>query len=459
MKKVLTILLAALVMMTIVPLAAFPAAADDVVVYVKDKGTGDGSSPENALSTLGEAYAVIGDNNGTIVLVGTVYHYELFEAPAHKGTVTITGVYNGVDYKGVYSCLTLEHFLCGGDTVFKNMTLNLMTTLVIRARFHHLTFGEGFQTTSDNFADLVPQLYVVGGDQGGESLEDTSQDTHITIKSGSFIEVIGGMRGGAPSDYTGHMLVEVGGKDTIIQKITLGSRGVAHETQTGTLVLDGGVIHNFTCANANKAAGFFHDKVEVILTKNFKFDGCYELAGARINGEGVFQGLSGASCWYATYPDSMLADTVLKIDNATFDAINSTEMYDETNNPNGKILAASFTSVEKADNSSYEMTYAEPETGTPYQGGAEETKPAETKPVEETKPADTKPAETKPAETKPADTKPADTKAATGTDAATKPVDQTANKGGIPAYVWAIVAVVVVAAVAGIVVATKKKKN
>jgi len=459
MKKVLTILLAALVMMTIVPLAAFPAAADDVVVYVKDKGTGDGSSPENALSTLGEAYAVIGDNNGTIVLVGTVDHYEFFDAPSHKGTITITGVYNGVDYKGVLSALTTEHFACGGDTVFKNMTLNLMTTLVIRARFHHLTFAEGFQTTSDNFADLVPQLFVVGGDQGSDSLEDTSQDTHLTIKSGTFLEVIGGTRStAAPADYTGHILVEVGGKDTHIAKLTIGSRGSISYMQTGTLVLDGGLIDNFTCANANQGAGFFNGKVEVILTKNFKFDECHELAGSRINGERVFQGLSGASCWYDKLTVSLLSETVLKIDNATYDAITATEMFDETNNPNGKILAASFTSVEKADNSSYEMTYAEPETGTPYQGGAEETKPAETKPVEETKPAETKPAETKPAETKPADTKPADTKAAAGTDAATKPVQQTGNKG-IPAYVWAIVAVVVVAAVAGIVVATKKKKN
>ncbi len=456
MKKVFTILLAALLMMTLVPLAAVPASADEVVVYVKDKGTGDGSSPENAVSTMAEAYALIGDNDGTIVIVGTFYHEEVFEAPAHKGTVTITGVYNGVDYKGEYACLTTDHFICSGDTVFKNMTLRVMDkTALIRARFHHLTFGEGFQTTTDDFSVIIPQLYVVGGDQDKESLEDTAQDIHVTIKSGTFQEVIGGTRSyAAPSDYTGHILVEVGGADTRIAKLTLGSRGSTSYMGTGTLVLDGGQIDYFTCAHANKAAGFFNGKAEVILTKNFSFEKSHQEAGARINGERVFQGLSGASCWFDYYPDTILAETVLKIDSSVYDAIMASEMYDADTNPNGKILAQSFTAIEKADNSSYELTYEEPATGTPYEGGSVETQaPAETEAPKETE-------ATKETEA-PKDTKAAtETKSSTVTEAAgTQAPAQSGEKSGIPAYVWAIVAVVVVAAVAGIIIGVKKKKN
>ena len=51
--------------------------------------------------------------------------------------------------------------------------------------------------------------------------------------------------------------------------------------------------------------------------------------------------------------------------------------------------------------------------------------------------------------------------AATGTEATgTKPAEQPADNGGVPAYVWVIVGVVAVAAIAcAVILASKKKKK
>ena len=67
MKKTVLFILASIILGLLMCFASFAA---DSVVYVADGGIGDGSSATTPVGTLDAAYAALGDNGGTVVVVG-----------------------------------------------------------------------------------------------------------------------------------------------------------------------------------------------------------------------------------------------------------------------------------------------------------------------------------------------------------------------------------------------------
>ncbi|MBQ2733732.1 MAG: hypothetical protein IJF74_06205, partial [Clostridia bacterium] len=139
MKKAISIFLVAIMAFMLIP--TFGAAAAEKVVYLSNTATGDGSSPDKTVATFADAYAAIGDDDGIIVVTESYDWAEGFTAPAHKGTITITSKYGDKDYGGeiyVLDASLTGHLICGGTTVFENITLTLTNTWVIRGNFNHL---------------------------------------------------------------------------------------------------------------------------------------------------------------------------------------------------------------------------------------------------------------------------------------------------------------------------------
>ena len=342
MKRLFASVLAFLLVLSLAPLAALPASAAEKVVYVKEDATGDGSAPDKALASLEDAYNALGDEGGTIVLVGEVVHLSAFYAPEHTGTVTITGKYNGVDYKGGIYAVVTDHFYCGGPTVFENLHLQLASTWVIHGMFHHLTFGAGITVAEDDGKEW-PRLYVSGGDQGSASTLDTAQDTHLTILSGTFLEIVGGPRGGAPADYTGKCVVEFGG-DAKTFKLALGGRSSAAVNYgSGLLVLDGGVIDCWATAHDSKETGFKGD-VQIVLTKNFKIEDSFNNVQQAADhtftdpaGNIIFYGISGASVFSGYEEATLFANSELLIDPSIKAAVDAS----------GKIKTLGFTAMKE----------------------------------------------------------------------------------------------------------------
>ncbi len=358
MKKTLALLLCVILVLALVPVVAIPAAAADKVVYVKDGGTGDGSTADNAVGALKDAYTALGAEGGTIVIVGeltvtTDASGTAFIAPDHTGLVTITGK----DHNGVMK-VGKEHFLCGGDTTFDDLTIALTgATHVLRAKYNHLTFGENLVTK--NYADeKFPQLYVVGGDNGSarNTAEAVVKDTHVTILGGKIQELIGGARGGAAAALTGENFVEIG-KNADVQKLAFGNRSAKVDNGTGKLVLDGGVVHLWAGGHDNKANGFTGD-VLVVITKNFDISKSFDGAGVRVTQDSsgdlnsIFNGISAASVFKSdkvegsNYPVSTRkGNAKLLIANEVNAAVTATD----------KIYNDSFTEITAGDASSYEI--------------------------------------------------------------------------------------------------------
>lgn len=103
MKKILSVMLAALLLLCTFSLTAF--AADETVAYVSWGGNDayDGltpDTPKKSWKTFEDAGVMsLLQNGGTLVAVGKAYLGASYTMPAMSDTLTITSVYNGVDYK------------------------------------------------------------------------------------------------------------------------------------------------------------------------------------------------------------------------------------------------------------------------------------------------------------------------------------------------------------------------
>ena len=368
MKKIIAMIIACLMVVALVPVIAAPAAAADKVVFVGKDGTGDGSAADKPMGDLVAAFAAIGDDNGTIVFVNMYESKAEHKIAPHAGLVTLTTKYNGTDYNGGIYASNTGHLWLGGDTTFTNINVNLKSTWVIRARFNHITFDEGVNVTND--AGTFPQLYIVGADNNSASDCDASKDTHITLKSGKFQEVIGGARSAFPADITGKVIVEVSG-DTEIAKLAFGHRTTKDKINLNTalVVLDGGIINNWVSTGDQTKTGFLGD-VEIVLTKNFdiskSFNRPTRVEAPDVNGNTVFNGISGVCAFDNLTSATLFANTTLLVDPAIKAAIDASD----------KILTASFTAVK-------EYTY----TGTIGSGKLEADAPVVTEPVVTTAPA------------------------------------------------------------------------
>lgn len=186
MKKLFVMLLCMLVTVSALCLAA---SAEPLTVFVKDGGRGNGESPDRALAVLEDAFAILGEEGGTIVLCGkTTMHTALTKLSPWNGLVTLTMVHGNTDYResGAELYYTGQHRLFfAGPAKIENFTFHLAQTAVIAAQWHPLEMGEGItvkQHTAGN------GIYLLGGTQnaaeGDFAFRDCSPE--LTVRSGKY---------------------------------------------------------------------------------------------------------------------------------------------------------------------------------------------------------------------------------------------------------------------------------
>lgn len=167
------------------------------VVYLKNGGTGDGSTPETALGTLDAAYAALGNGGGHIVICGTYTMTGAFVAPAHTGTVTITQKDATGDYTlagSFFTGGTGRRYEVGGPTIFSNIkiTTDNSASLLFVAHYHSFELGEGVVTSGFKGTQVADSLTIVGGNNADVvSAYQGTGDAHITVRSGSGILIAG----------------------------------------------------------------------------------------------------------------------------------------------------------------------------------------------------------------------------------------------------------------------------
>ncbi|GHU67279.1 hypothetical protein FACS189413_01750 [Bacteroidia bacterium] len=196
------------------------------VAFLKTGGTnGNGKSPATPTTSINTAYKVLEDagGGGTIVLVdGFTISSNFMRAVANTQNVTLTSVWDGVDYReGNPNCaLTVGtagfRYSMNGPHTFENITLKGNPSLTANyimfiANFHPLTMGEGVSVVNFPNTIMTTSCSILSGiQQGGTgSPTATNLDANLTIKSGAFIIV--GFNRQVTANYTGTAHIDIQG--------------------------------------------------------------------------------------------------------------------------------------------------------------------------------------------------------------------------------------------------------
>lgn len=196
-KKRISFLVTAL---ALVCLFAFAVSAKDV--YVKSGATGTGESASDPIGLISQATAAIGDEGGTVYVIGEYAVSANFTVPEVSGDVTFKGLNGG--------SLTLSANVYGTVNTNDNViTFDLPVTVAtaddryIIGRYNSITFGENFAVTSKS----TGMLNFFGGVSAATSEEGvfeafTDLPYDIVVNAGTFNTFAGGnFRGSISAMY------------------------------------------------------------------------------------------------------------------------------------------------------------------------------------------------------------------------------------------------------------------
>lgn len=195
------------------------------VVFVKDGGTGSGVSAA-APTTPEEGFKLLA-SGGTMVVVGefTSSSATFTQAAAYTGKVTITSLYDGVDYRAQGARIVLKaSFHLGGDTDVDHVSIvSQGTNAALFCGYNDVTFGADIQGSYEGTVTTYPCI-VTGTKANSENLTGT-----VTINGGTW------------------------------QRLRLGNSGGSPKGVTSNVVINGGAFHGYVFLSSTSTAGRTHD--------------------------------------------------------------------------------------------------------------------------------------------------------------------------------------------------------
>lgn len=200
---------------------------DGSVMYIADGASGDGLTAESPLATLEAAYTNMLTDGGTIVVCGNLTMAK-YIARAHADAITITSVYDGVDYRESGAKLyypASSTLVLGGKTIFRDITFDFVANGLISAAYNPVVFDTGITVNYDKENDEAG-LYLVGGYNTGVIPEnpDYTKSSDITIRSGTIGRVFGFSRyvGDVSQSGTANITLE---RDAHVRYLIAGATG------------------------------------------------------------------------------------------------------------------------------------------------------------------------------------------------------------------------------------------
>ena len=154
---ILLSLLTALILSAVAPYAAADSSQNVVFLSGKGKDTNDGLSAEAPVKTMSTAYKRIG-GEGTVVICDkySVSFSSDGKFPSSNGTVTLTSVWEGVDYRESGAVFAIgTNINIGSDMVIENIKIEPSSSPKIFCHGHNVKFGEGIETSTNGRAPTV----------------------------------------------------------------------------------------------------------------------------------------------------------------------------------------------------------------------------------------------------------------------------------------------------------------
>lgn len=209
-------------------LLAVSVAAQDNVVFLASGEKGDGSSPDSPVGTLTDALNKLDlSRDATVVICGDFVQSTFFAYKTYfDGRVTITSVYDGVDYReqGAEFVSDGQRFICSGEYVFKDLTFRLSGNYYfIIANHFPVTVDTGVTMIAENpkmtGKSIITGFSILGGYQkdqaavlkGSAPAASGTDPVNITVRSGSKIAICAYSRAIELTDFSGEATITVEG--------------------------------------------------------------------------------------------------------------------------------------------------------------------------------------------------------------------------------------------------------
>ena len=247
---------------------SFTAAAADNVAFLATGGTGDGSTPDAPIGRLTTALDALdlSRDDATVVLVGEFKQTTFFAyTEEFSGKVTITSVYDGVDYRtrGAKYTVTGQRFMCSGKYVFRDLDFHLLDNyFFVIANHYPVTIDTGVTIKSDGAKfdgkSFGSAFAICGGYQAAQAITiggakpqaSGSDPVEITVRSGEGITIAAYSRGFANSDFSGASTVTVEGDAKVGTLYIAPVNGVSAGNTETTLNLGGNAqIERLVCSD------------------------------------------------------------------------------------------------------------------------------------------------------------------------------------------------------------------
>ncbi len=227
MKKFLCFLM----LITIICAFAVCASATEAptVVYLETGADGDGLTDNSPVGSLGKAVEMLDKTKDcTIVICGKFVQSSNFAySETFDGSITITSVYDGMDYRkygAVYECVGAR-FTLSGEFIFDDIDILISGKyMFVIANHYPFTLGEGVTVKSTNAGfdgkTFGTSLSILGGYQSGQPVlrgskdmpeAENSLDTNITVLGGININIGAYSRLIDGASYLGTANITIGG--------------------------------------------------------------------------------------------------------------------------------------------------------------------------------------------------------------------------------------------------------
>ncbi len=226
--KKICILLATLIIVLAAPVFT-ASAAGGTVVFLKGGAQGSGASADDAVGTLEDAFNALDlSKDCTIVLCGEFPQSTTFvHTDKYTGSVTVTSVYDGVDYRNKTGAVYMPgetRFVCTGAVTFRDIDFFLQGKyFYIIAQHNPLVIDTGVTIQSMNPAfdgtAFATGFDICGGYQKdqvttlGGSLPPVTGDenVNVTVRSGSNIVIAAYSRQIKEPAYSGKAVINIEG--------------------------------------------------------------------------------------------------------------------------------------------------------------------------------------------------------------------------------------------------------
>ena len=250
------------------------------VVFTMDGATGSGVSPSSPAS-FADAYAALAEG-GTLVIMGEVRaSASFYQAPEHSGKVTITSLWDGVDYRESNDAKFVlpRSFYLGGDTDMDHVTLiSEGNNAALFCFFHDVTFGRDIIGGYAGASTTYPCI-VTGAKGNIENVGGT-----VTVNGGDWQRLRLGNSGDNPTNVRTDVVVNGGNFHGYVYMLS-----TSHKTHSGkgSLTVNGGNFYSgILGAYYNSASTVFDGD----LTLTINGGTVYNVIHATNNGNGVLSG-------------------------------------------------------------------------------------------------------------------------------------------------------------------------